>query len=253
MPDAPSADFIRPVETLNAAGRGPVVLVCEHASNHIPAPFGDLGLQAAELDSHIAWDPGALGVAKAMSAALDAPLVAGRLSRLLYDCNRPPASPDAMPARSEIHDIPGNRNLSGTEKARRVQAIYDPFHAAVEAALDGVSAPVLVTMHSFTPIFRGQRREVELGILHDTDARLADAMLSAAPARPLARRNQPYGPEDGVTHTLLRHGIARAIPNVMIEVRSDLIADRASQAAMADLLSGLLVPALRRIGAEAAP
>lgn len=240
-----------PAILINGAGQAPLLIVCEHASNHIPALYGGLGLNAEAAASHAAWDPGAGAVAEAMSRDLDAPLVAGTVSRLVYDCNRPPDAPDAMPARSERFDIPGNRDLSAADKAARVAAVYRPFETLLAQTIAAAKVPpVLVTVHSFTPTFRGEARRVELGIVHDTDRRFADAMLDCATrhTRLDTRRNDPYGPEDGVTHTLKRHGIANGLQNVMIEIRNDLIADEQSQQAMAVMLSGMIRDAAAALG-----
>ncbi len=123
------------VETLNPKGKGPVVILCEHASNHIPERYGDLGLSAQDRLSHAAWDPGAREISLRLSKALDAPVVASCVSRLVYDCNRPPNSPDAMRDQSEQIDIPGNRNLSVADRAERVNTVYQPFCDAVDQVL----------------------------------------------------------------------------------------------------------------------
>ncbi|MEX0970150.1 MAG: N-formylglutamate amidohydrolase [Paracoccaceae bacterium] len=232
---------------VNPNGASPVVIVCEHASSRIPRALGNLGLDDAALMSHIAWDPGALGVSLALGKALDAAVVTAAFSRLAYDCNRPPDAPAAMPARSEVYDIPGNLGLDDAQKQARVQGLYAPFHAAVGDALAARGAgAVLVTIHSFTPVYFGQKRAVELGILHDSDARLADAMLAQASAFTAMKteRNQPYGPDDGVTHTLQRHGVSLGILNVMIEIRNDLLTGAKAQAKAAQDLAGLLKAAL---------
>ncbi len=227
----------------NPQGTSPVLLVCEHASNHIPDEFDGLGLDAVARESHVAWDPGAFDVASEMSRLLDAPLVASNVSRLVYDCNRPPDAPDAMPARSELFDIPGNSTLSARDRARRVASYYDPFRELLNNILDSGTGPrVLITVHSFTPVYMGKPRDVELGILHDEDSRMADEMLRLAPehCRMKARRNTPYGPADGVTHTLKEHALSRDLPNVMLEIRNDLIADPTSQKQAAERLSSLI-------------
>lgn len=227
-------------------GRSPVLVICEHASRTVPERFGDLGLSGEALNSHIAWDPGALAVARGLSANLDAPLVYQKFSRLIYDCNRPPDSPAAMPETSEIYAIPGNRQLDAAERSARTEALYVPFHQAIRDLLRSRAArglvSVIVTIHSFTPIYDGKRRDVELGILHDADDRLASRMLDMVGAAPLYRteRNQPYGPDDGVTHTLQLHGLENGFKNVMIEVRNDLIVDDVGQGFMADYLTGLI-------------
>ena len=233
----------------NATGASGVVLACEHASAVLPAAAGDLGLSAEALSSHIAWDPGALAVARRLSAALDGVLIHQRFSRLIYDCNRPPESPAAMPEKSEIYEIPGNRDLTPAERYARTAALYIPFHDRVSAEVSRIAGegrkPVVVTIHTFTPVYFGKPREVEIGILHDTDSRLADAMLEATVGGPYrVERNSPYGPEDGVTHTLRLHALPLGLANVMIEVRNDLVRDDAGvetvSAYLADLISGAL-------------
>ncbi|MGX5665122.1 N-formylglutamate amidohydrolase [Rhizobium daejeonense] len=233
----------------NPQGVGAVLLICEHASKTLPASVGDLGLDAEALSSHIAWDPGALAVAEALSVKLDATLIHQRFSRLVYDCNRPPEAPGAMPEVSEIYEIPGNRDLSPAERYARTAALYVPFHDKVAATIaertERGQQTVLVTVHSFTPVYLGKPRAVEIGILHDTDRRLADAMLDAAEGGPFrVERNVPYGPEDGVTHTLRLHGLPQGHLNVMIEVRNDLIADAVGQGVVADYLAGLIRAAI---------
>lgn len=220
-------------------GAAPVVVVCEHASNCFPDEFQNLGLSDDVRQSHVAWDPGALPLAQHLAASLSATLVEGRASRLLFDCNRPPEAPDAMPARSEVHDIPGNQTLSEADRADRVRRFHDPFNLATELLLDQQDPTLMVTVHSFTPNYRGQLRDVEIGILHDSDSRFADAMLSRAGQHTnmIVRRNDPYGPEHGVTHTLKTHAQSRGMLNVMIEVRNDLLETADQQVAIAQMLS----------------
>ncbi|OJT99574.1 N-formylglutamate amidohydrolase [Metarhizobium album] len=239
-----------PVAVVNGDARGAVLLVCEHASRTLPERLGTLGLSDAALVSHIAWDPGALAVARLMSKSLDATLVYQRFSRLAYDCNRPPEAPGAMPVTSEIYDIPGNRGLTEEQKNERTEGLYRPFHDRIDRIVADRRArgqkTAIVTMHSFTPVFNGVARAVEIGILHDTDSRLADAMLDAAAGTDLYKvaRNEPYGPQDGVTHSLKLHGLDNGLLNVMIEVRNDLIADENGQGVAADFLTGLLQESL---------
>lgn len=242
-----------PVAVENALASGPYLLVCEHASHRLPEKLGTLGLLPEVLTSHIGWDPGALAVSQMLVKSLDAALIHQRFSRLVYDCNRPPEAEAAMPAVSEIYDIPGNANISAGERQSRTEALYLPFRAAIADFIAARKAagrpPVLVTMHSFTPVYHGRPRDVEIGILHDTDKRLADCMLAAAgkTRRHDVRRNEPYGPADGVTHTLIEHGLKNGLLNVMIEIRNDLIKDEAGQRVMADYLTGLLGESLQEL------
>ncbi len=239
------------VEVINPLGQGDFVLVCEHASNAIPAALNNLGLTGDALDTHIAWDPGALRVAGEMARLLDAPLVASRVSRLVYDCNRAPDAPDAIPVRSESVDIPGNVDLGEDQRRARVDGYFAPFRDALTACLDArVSGPrrppVLLTVHSFTPVYAGVKRDVELGVIHDADTRFADAMLvvlEAEAAAVVIRRNEPYGPWQGVTHTLAQHAVRRGLLNAMIEIRNDLIQSPDAQRDMAARLSRCAVKA----------
>lgn len=233
----------------NAAGSSSVVLVCEHASHQIPHSFNGLELSREAGESHAAWDPGAMAVAKHLSIGLDAVLIASKVSRLVYDCNRPPTAADAMPSRSELFDIPGNKNLTQSERDERVEAFYRPFQQALHSMVQRTSNPIIITIHSFTPVYHGQMRSVEIGILHDTDTRFADAMMHTAPAHTTAnvQRNDPYGPEDGVTHTLKEHAIKDGHLNVMLEIRNDLIETADQQNEMAVLLTGWIVDAFAQL------
>ena len=238
-------------EVVNAGGAGRVLLVCEHASNIIPARYQTLGIGAEIAVSHVAWDPGAYEVSCGLSQRLDAPLVASRVSRLVYDCNRPPESPDAMPEKSEIYEIPGNRDLTEAQKRERTENIYHPFRDTLSSQISGAHRPrALVTIHSFTPVYHGAQRELHIGILHDQDTRLADGMLETAPLFTAldVRRNQPYGPENGVAHTLIEHGQRHGLPNVMIEIRNDLLAVEQDRMIISDMLAKWLLAACEKIG-----
>lgn len=248
MTAAPAPQFW-PARIEHPAASGRVIVICEHASNHFPDPFGTLGLTAAQQRAHIAWDPGAAGLARALARALGGPLVTAPLSRLIHDCNRPPGAPSAMAARSETHDIPGNRALSAAQRLARVNAVYLPFHqtlgAEVARRIALGLAPVLVTIHSFTPIWFGQPRAVEFGVIHDADPTLAHAVLRAARDLPLVTRlNEPYSAADAVTHTLALHATPYGLPGVMLEVRSDLIATPESENQMAARLAPVLAEAV---------
>ena len=240
--------FFEPL-TEAAARPAAVLILCEHAANAIPDEFGGLGLSDDVRRSHVAWDPGALPLARHLRPRLNAALVAGSVSRLLYDCNRPPDAPDAVPSKSEIYDVPGNRDLGPGQRNDRVRRIYRPFCDAVDAAIAATAPSAIVTVHSFTPVYFGKRRDVEIGILHDADSRLADAVLTHLAACPMTvGRNQPYGPDDGVTHSLNIHAMSRGLQNVMIEVRNDLIADAAGVKKVGDILANALNAALSDSG-----
>jgi len=231
------------VDLINAGGLGDFILVCEHASNVIPAEFSGLGLGAEERSSHSAWDIGAYQVALGLAKLLDAPLVAPCVSRLVYDCNRPRQAPSAIPERSENDDIPGNIGLSDAARRQRFERFYQPYRKVLVDTIDTAMAagrkPAIVTIHSFTALFKGQKRDMDLGFLHDADARLAKAMFArnAASGDLTSCLNEPYGPADGVTYTLVEHALSRGLLNVMIEIRNDLIVHADTQQAMTKRLA----------------
>ncbi|WP_226780433.1 N-formylglutamate amidohydrolase [Oceaniglobus trochenteri] len=243
-----------PVEVLNPSGKARLVLVCEHASPVIPEALGNLGLAAGDRMSHAVWDPGAFDLALALSDRLNAPLVAARFSRLAYDCNRPPEAASSMPAQSERITVPGNANLTSAQRNQRSAALYDPFHAALADQIARMNHPAIVTVHSFTPVFHGAPRTVELGVLFDPrDERLGRALLSA-PGNPLrTEANAPYGPGDGVLHTLERHALAQNLPNAMLEIRNDLLKNAADIARIADVIEVLLAHGLDQTPAKGHP
>ena len=240
------------VEVINPKGNGQFVVVCEHASKFIPEEFNNLGLGAKARESHVAWDPGAYEVSLKLSKLLDAPLVSSMVSRLVYDCNRPPTAKSSIPERSEAYDIKGNINLNKDEVIERAEQYYFPFRNALTECLGShsrrVKSPILVTIHTFTPVFHGRKRRVDLGVLHDADNRMADGVLTYFDkSRLKIERNQPYGPRDGVTHTLKEHGNRRGIANVMIEIKNDLVADIEQQTEMSNLLVSALTFAAERL------
>lgn len=239
------------VSLINSQGKSPVLLVCEHASNFIPDRYSNLGLSNEVLQTHIAWDPGAHKVASHLGEMLDAPYVKGEVSRLVYDCNRPISAASAIPQKSEIYDVPGNLNLSQTDKNERIDTIYRPFEACLAKTVSSFSAtPLIIAIHSFTAVYANKPRLVELGILHDSDTRLADSMLSVAPKHTslLTLRNDPYGPNDlGTTHTITTHASPINAPNVMIEIRNDLITTDTQCENIAVMLDGLIKEAVQNI------
>jgi predicted N-formylglutamate amidohydrolase len=242
-----------PADIINASGTSPYVLICEHASNALPRALGTLGLSDADMKRHIAWDIGAEGTSRILSRLLDAPLIMQRYSRLAYDCNRPPEADGAMPEMSEVFEIPGNKNLLPSARLARTCEIYRPFHRAIEDFLDHRAAEkrhtIIVTMHSFTPVYKGRPRDFDVGFLFDRDNWLANFLIKAFPTDK-ARLNEPYGPKDGVMHTTNLHAAPRGLRHVMIEIRNDLIANHAGQNTWANNLTVPLAQAATILAAN---
>lgn len=242
-----------PVAVLNLHGHGPVVLICEHASRFIPDRFGALGLSPQDQLRHIAWDIGALGLASELSGMLDAPLVHATYSRLLLDLNRPIEATDSIAETSEGTVIPGNVAMDPSQRELRQRLIYAPFHAELDALVDRRIASGLptcvVSIHSFTPRYHGVDRPWHVGVISRNDRSLADPLLAALRAEPglCVGDNLPYGPQDGVYHSLERHGEARGLRGAMIEVRNDLLDDADSRKRWAQTLRRTIESALRKI------
>jgi predicted N-formylglutamate amidohydrolase len=234
------------VRITNRAGKSPVLLVCDHASNYLPPDLGTLGLKDADMLRHIAWDPGALPVALKMASLLDASLIEAGVSRLAIDCNRPLDAPDLIPQISETTLIPGNAALTEADRAERIALSWQPFHDAIEALIvERLAAgreTRLVSIHSFTPVYKSTVRPWEVGIIHDDDERLSAPLIAALEAtkRFTVGDNQPYSPADRVYFTLERHARSRGLPCTMIEIRNDEIATAAGQTTWAELLARLL-------------
>lgn len=234
------------VRVSNPDGKSAFVIVCDHASNRIPAELGTLGLGPESLVSHIAWDPGAMEVARGLADRLDATLVESRVSRLVADCNRPFDAPDLIPEQSELTAIPGNAGLNPAQRERRIALAHAPFHEGlaqiVSDRLRHDRPTRLVAVHSFTPVFKGIARPWQVGVIHDGNMALAGPVMDALRgiAALTVGDNQPYSPEDRVYYTLERHARAHGLDAVMIEIRNDEIATRAGQSSWAERLAAIL-------------
>jgi predicted N-formylglutamate amidohydrolase len=234
---------VPPVYEDNAAGRSPFLLTSDHYGRLIPRVLGDLGLPETELARHIAWDIGISGVAEALAKQLDAHLIAQRYSRLVIDCNRPPSAPSSIPRISEATTIQGNEGLARDAAEARRAAIFDPYHRRIAEVIeqrqrDGVPT-VLVSLHSFTPVYAGIARPWHVGTLYQRDTRLPPLLLKwlRAEGDLVVGDNEPYAVSDETDYTIPVHGEARGLMNSGIEIRQDLIADPAGQQQWADRLA----------------
>jgi predicted N-formylglutamate amidohydrolase len=234
---------VPPVREYNEAGRSPFFLSCDHYGRLIPHVLGDLGLPESELTRHIAWDIGIAGVAEALSEQLDAHLIVQRYSRLVIDCNRPPHVAGSIPRISEATTIPGNEGLSREAAELRRAEIYDPYHRRIDAIIDArreAGLPtVLVSLHSFTPVYAGIARPWHIGTLYHRDTHLPPLVLKSLRAEGdlVVGDNEPYAVSDDTDYTIPVHAEARGLINTGIEIRQDLISDPAGEKAWADRLA----------------
>lgn len=237
------------VEKIDRGTAVPLLLICEHASNAIPEGWGDLGVPPALRQDHIAWDIGAGAVTRSLSSRLGATAILARYSRLFFDSNRHPDREDAIPPTSDGHAVPGNAGIGEAERKLRRQIAFDPLHAAIAAQIErGLAAgirPLLLAIHSFTPVMAGVRRPWEIGVLWNECDDIAGAMLAAL-ARPdiggglRIGANKPYCAKTFVTHSLETHGRARGLANAAIELRNDGVATGEGIEALAARLEAMI-------------
>lgn len=230
--------------------KGRFLVTCDHATNTVPPDLGGtLGLPEEDMSRHIAYDVGALGVAQALAETLDSPLVWSDFSRLVIDPNRGEDDPTLLMRLYDGSVIPGNRHAEEQEKARRLDAYYRPYHAALERLAARREDVVIVSVHSFTRQLRGRpTRPWHVGILHAWDARLSDPLIALLEKEPdlTIGRNQPYPghlPGDAIDRHALRHGRV----NTLIELRNDLIVTEEAQRQWGERLAPLLESALAEV------
>ncbi|PLP56554.1 N-formylglutamate amidohydrolase [Mesorhizobium loti] len=247
MDAEPEHDWPQAVDVLNEDGRSGIVLLCEHASNHMPARYHGLGLEAPHLQRHIAWDIGAAAVTRRLSAQLDAPAFLSNYSRLLIDLNRPLGSEGSIPVRSEDTDIPGNAGMDDAERARRAAVMFTPFHDEVARHLDirqaaGRSTKI-VTIHSFTPVFLGESRPWHAGVLFDRATKLGEGILDGLRLDPSLNvaPNVPYVISGDADYAVPIHGDQRGIEAALVEIRQDLLASEAGIDEWAGRMAAALV------------
>lgn len=246
----PSATGEAAVELFAPEALAPVLVLCDHASNHVPVDMAHLGLPADELKRHIAWDIGAAEVARRLARRLDATAVLSAVSRLVIDCNRPIGHPASICPTSDGTEVPGNKTISDAQAALRAERFYWPYHRAIAAQLARIEAKAgmaaLIAVHSFTPALRGEvRRPWHVGILWNRDGRLAEPLIDALRRHDhlCVGDNEPYSGRL-CNHTTDTHGAAHGRPHVSIEIRQDEIASREGAHRWADFLADLLAPML---------
>ncbi len=244
-PPSPRMPFEGAVHTLRPEGDPRLLLVGDHASNALPPAYGTLGLPEASFARHIALDLGVMPLAERLSAALRAPALLAGFSRLLIDPNRGEDDPTLVMRLSDGEIIPGNARADAAEIGRRIASFHRPYHAAIDAALDGAIAkgadPLVISLHSFTPVWRGWPRPWHCGVLWASDRATADYLLAAFRAEPglTVGDNEPYSGELE-EDCMDRHGTQRGLAHALIEIRQDLIATEAGLAEWTGRLARIL-------------
>jgi predicted N-formylglutamate amidohydrolase len=241
-----------PLEIRNAAGRAEALLICDHAAAAIPARLGNLGLGPGQIGLHITWDIGIAEVTRRLAERLDAPAILSGYSRLVIDCNRQLDDPTSIAQESDGVNVPGNRGLDPAARRQRAESCFWPYHQAIADAIQRAKAagrrPVLISMHSFTPVMQGFERPWQIGILHNRDGRVARRLLAALRRDPLLTvgDNEPYDGRHGRGYGLQAHGEEAGLPHGLIEIRQDLIDTRHG----AEAWAGRLAPILAEIIAD---
>lgn len=242
-----------PAFSIHGEGRPSRWLVtCDHATNRVPGwvAGGDLGIAGADMARHIAFDPGAAGVARALADLLDAPAILSDFSRLVIDPNRGEDDPTLIMRLYDGTIIPANRHIDAAGREARLARLYRPYHAACARLAAAHPARAICAIHSFTPQLRGRPvRPWQLGVLYShRDARLGPPLVQALRAQGwITGENQPYGGHL-VGDSIDKHALAQGRPNVLIEVRNDLIRDAAGQALWAARLAPVIAAVLAASG-----
>ena len=250
-----AADEPPPVHEFQVEGRSDFLIVADHAGARIPRCLGNLGLPDSELKRHIAWDIGALSVARGVAQLLDATLLAQNYSRLVIDCNRDPKVATSIPHISELREIPGNQNLDAPAIAARRAEVFEPYHRRIRESIDARLAAgrrvILVAQHTMTDVFKGVRREMHGAVLYNRDRRFAGLVLDMLrrERQLIVADNEPYFVSDATDYTIPHHAEARALPHVEIEIRQDLVTDEAGQAEWAARIAQALTDAERALDA----
>jgi predicted N-formylglutamate amidohydrolase len=238
-------------QEVHSSGGSDFLIVVDHAGARVPAVLANLGVPQEELARHIAWDIGALAVARGVAESLGAALVSQTYSRLVIDCNRDPNVPSSIPRISELQEIPGNINLSAAQRAARRAEVFDPYHRRIRESIDARLAAgrrvVLVAQHTMTDVYKGVRRDMHAAVLYNRDRRFAGLVLEMLrrDGDLIVADNEPYFVSDETDYTIPHHAEARALPHVEIEIRQDLVGDDKGQTDWAARIARALQDALK--------
>ena len=248
-----AADEPPPFTVDNEAGTSPFLIVADHAGKHFPRRLEQLGVSDAECERHIAWDIGIGAVCRLLGQALDAVVIRQNYSRLVIDCNRTPGSETSIADLSESTAVPGNIGLSERDKLARVREIFQPYHDRIADELDrrrkAGRPTALISVHSFTPVYKTVTRPWHVGVLYNRDRRFAQILMELLHREGglIVGDNEPYSVTDASDYTIPVHGEQRDLHHVAIEIRQDLITDDAGQRTWAALFARLLPRAYQQL------
>jgi predicted N-formylglutamate amidohydrolase len=248
-----AADEPPPFTVDNEAGTSPFLIVADHAGKHFPRRLEQLGVSDAECERHIAWDIGIGAVCRLLGQALDAVVIRQNYSRLVIDCNRTPGSETSIADLSESTAVPGNIGLSERDKLARVREIFQPYHDRIADELDrrrkAGRSTALISVHSFTPVYKTVTRPWHVGVLYNRDRRFAQILMELLHREGslIVGDNEPYSVTDASDYTIPVHGEQRDLHHVAIEIRQDLITDDAGQRKWAALFARLLPRAYQQL------
>ncbi len=235
-----------PFSVFHRAGRAELVMFCDHAGRAFPKALGTLGLGQRELDQHIAWDIGIAGLGRRLAHSLDAPFFMTAYSRLVIDCNRHLDNPTSIAQESDRVPVPGNRGLNAVQRRQRQEEIFRPYHDALEREIEGRVAarriPVVISLHSFTPVMNGFQRPWHVGVLWNRDARMPVPLMRRLAEEPdlVVGDNEPYSGRDGHGYSIKAHAEALGLAHALLEIRQDLIAEESGQEKWAGILHRVL-------------
>lgn len=239
--DPPAFEVVNALQT-----DSPILIVCDHASNYIPAALGGLGIAPQHLQQHIAYDIGAAGVSRQLARDMGVTAVLGGFSRLVLDPNRYLTAHDSIPSISDGVVIFGNETLSAADRMLRVEELFIPYQCAINQAvtriLHNFSMPLFLSVHSYTPIFQGFERPWEIGVLWEGDDGVASLLIDYLRDNTdyHVGENEPYHACNPVGYTVKTHAESKNFPNVLVEIRQDLVTDKQGQLKFAGLLAGAL-------------
>ncbi len=236
-------------DAINLPGAAPLIICCDHAGRHIPAAL-ELGITVDILDLHIAYDIGARQVAKLLAKKMNAPLLLANYSRLVIDLNRHVDDAMLIPAISDNIKIPGNTNLTEADRRQRIEQMFIPYHKRYGEMVDYLQAtyskPIIVSVHSFTPVMQAKKRPWNIGVLWEDDHELAQSLITNFSKNEslVIGQNQPYHASNPRGYAMNVHAASRGVEMAFIEIRQDHIADNHGQRWAADLLYRAVSPLL---------